>query len=76
MIIVCCMTVVSSSVTEFRLADFFSEKIIVGPHEVPDPPPLAQMAFTQCTSMSEHKLDSHFFEFLQFFVFFPIFLKI
>ena len=38
---------------EFRLADFFSEKIIVGPHGVPDPPSLAQMTFTQCTSMSE-----------------------
>ena len=26
-----------------------SEKIIVGPHGVPDPPSLAQMTFTQCT---------------------------
>ena len=25
------------------------EKIIVGPHGVPDPPSLAQMTFTQCT---------------------------
>ena len=47
-----------SSVMEFRLADFFSEKIIVGPHGVPDPPSLAQMTFTQCTSMSELKIDS------------------
>ena len=47
----------SSSVMEFRLADFFSEKIIVGPHGVPDPPSLAQMTFTQCTSMSELKID-------------------
>ena len=46
-----------SSVMEFRLADFFSEKIIVGPHGVPDPPSLAQMTFTQCTSMSELKID-------------------
>ena len=38
--------------------DYFSEKIIVGPHEVPDPPSLAQMTFTQCTSMSELKFDS------------------
>ena len=47
--------------------DYFSEKIIVGPHEVPDPPSLAQMTFTQCialhcialqcTSMSELKID-------------------
>ena len=43
---------------EFRLADFFSEKNIVGPHGVPDPPSLAQMTFTQCTSMSELKFDS------------------
>ena len=42
---------------EFRLADFFSEKIIVGPHGVPDPPSLAQMALNQCT-MSELKFDS------------------
>ena len=42
---------------EFRLADFFSEKIIAGPHVVPDPPSLAQMTFTQCTSMSELKID-------------------
>ena len=48
---------IGSSVTEFRLADFFSEKIIVGPHGVPDPPSLAQMTFTQCTSMSELKID-------------------
>ena len=33
------------------------EKIIVGPHGVPDPPSLAQMTFTQCTSMSELKID-------------------
>ena len=37
--------------------DFFSEKIIAGPHWVPDPPSLAQMTFTQCTSMSELKID-------------------
>ena len=43
---------------EFRLADFVSEKIIVGPHGVPDPPSLAQMTFTQYTSMSELKFDS------------------
>ena len=48
---------VSSSVMEFRLADLFSEKIIVGPQGVPDPPSLAQMTFTQCTSMSELKID-------------------
>ena len=48
---------VSSSVMEFRLTDFFSEKNIVGPHGVPDPPSLAQMTFTQCTSMSELKID-------------------
>ena len=40
----------------FRLMDFFSEKNIVGPHGFPDPPSLAQMTFTQCTSMSELKL--------------------
>ena len=45
------------SLIGFRLVDFFSEKIIVGPHEVPDPPSLAQMTFTQCTSMSELKID-------------------
>ena len=28
-----------------------------GPHGVPDPPSLAQMTFTQCTSMSELKID-------------------
>ena len=39
---------------EFRLA----EKIIVGPHGVPDPPYLAQMTFTQYTSMSELEFDS------------------
>ena len=43
---------------EFRLADFFSEKNIVGPHGVPDPPSLAQMTFTQCASMSDLKFDS------------------
>ena len=48
---------ICSSVMEFRLADFFSENIIVGPHGVPDPPSLAQMTFTQCTSMSELKID-------------------
>ena len=41
----------------FRYSDFFSEKIIVGPHGVPDPPSLAQMTCTQCTSMSELKID-------------------
>ena len=41
----------------FRLMDFFSEKNIVGPHGVPAPPSLAQMTFTQCTSMSELKID-------------------
>ena len=35
----------------------FSEKIIVGPNGVPDPPSLAQMTFTQCTSMSELEID-------------------
>ena len=45
------------SLIGFRLVDYFSEKIIVGPHEVPDPPSLAQMTFTQCTSMSELKID-------------------
>ena len=46
------------SLIGFRLVDFFSEKIITGPHWVPDPPSLAQMTFTQCTSMSELKIDS------------------
>ena len=46
------------SLIGFRLVDFFSEKIIAGPHWVPDPPSLAQMTFTQCTSMSELKIDS------------------
>ena len=45
------------SLIGFRLVDFFSEKIIAGPHGVPDPPSLAQMTFTQCTSMSELKID-------------------
>ena len=35
------------SVLGFRLVDFF-----------PDPPSLAQMTFTQCTSMPELKFDS------------------
>ena len=48
---------VGSSFMEFRLADLFSEKIIVGPHGVPDLPSLAQMTFTQCTRMSELKFD-------------------
>ena len=48
---------ICSSVMEFRLADLFSEKIIAGSHEVPDPPSLAQMTFTQCTSMPELKID-------------------
>ena len=43
------------SLIGFRLVNYFSEKIIVGPHEVPDPPSLAQMTFT---SMSELKFDS------------------
>ena len=42
---------------EFRLADFFSEKNIVGPHGGPDPLSLAQMTSTQFTSMSELKID-------------------
>ena len=46
------------SLIGFRLVDFFSEKIIAGSHWVPDPPSLAQMTFTQCTSMSELKIDS------------------
>ena len=36
----------------------FSEKNIVGPHGVPDPPYLVQMTFTQCASMSDLKFDS------------------
>ena len=32
---------------------FFSEKIIVGPHEGEIPSPLAQMVLTQCTSIPE-----------------------
>ena len=32
---------------------FFSEKIIVGPHEDEIPSPLAQMVLTQCTSIPE-----------------------
>ena len=35
-----------------------SEKIIVGPNGVQDLPSLAQMTFTQYTSMSELKFDS------------------
>ena len=46
------------SLIGFRLVDYFSEKIIVGPHGVPDPPSLAKMTFTQYTSMSELKFDS------------------
>ena len=49
---------VDSSVIGFRLVDFLSENIIVGSHGVPDPPSLAQMTFTQCTSMPELKFDS------------------
>ena len=45
----------NSYVIGFRLVDFVSENMIVGPHEVPDPPSLAQMTFT---SMSELKFDS------------------
>ena len=41
-----------------KTGGFFSEKIIAGPHGVPDPPSLAQMTFTQYTSMSELKFDS------------------
>ena len=37
----------------FRIHDFFSEKIIVGPQEGEIPPPLAQMVLTQCISISE-----------------------
>ena len=46
------------SLVAFRLVDFFLKKIIVGSHGVPDPPSLAQMTFTQCTSMPELKFDS------------------
>ena len=52
------MIMIRLSLIGFRLVDFFSEKIIAGPHWVPDPPSLAQMTFTQCTSMSELKFDS------------------
>ena len=45
------------SLIGFRLVDYFSEKNIVGPHEDPDPPSLAQISFSQCTSMSELKID-------------------
>ena len=45
------------SLIGFRLVDFFSEKIIAGPHGVPDPPSFAQLAYTQCTSMSELEID-------------------
>ena len=37
----------------FRYGDFFSKKIIVGPHEGEIPPPLAQMVLTQRISISE-----------------------
>ena len=37
------------------MVDFFLKGIIVDPHI--DPPSLAQMTFTQCTSMSELKFD-------------------
>ena len=40
-----------------RLVNFFLKKNIVGPHGVQDPPSLAQMTFTQCTSMSELEID-------------------
>ena len=45
------------SLIGFRLVDYFSEKNIAGPHGVPGPPSLAQMTFTQCTSMSELEID-------------------
>ena len=51
-------TLLRLSLIGFRLVDFFSEKIIAGPNWVPDPPSLAQMTFTQCTSMPELKFDS------------------
>ena len=44
---------IGSSDKLFRIPDFFSEKIIVGPHEGEIPPPLAQMVLTQCTSIPE-----------------------
>ena len=44
---------VRSSDKLFRIPDFFSEKIIVGPHEGEIPPPLAQMVLTQYTSIPE-----------------------
>ena len=44
---------IRSSDKLFRNHDFFSEKIIVGPHEGVTPPPLAQMVLTQCASISE-----------------------
>ena len=36
------------------MVDFFSEKNIVGPHGVPDPPFLAQMTFTKCTRIGRN----------------------
>ena len=45
-------SVLCSSVIGFRLVDFFSENIIVSPHGVPDPPSLAQMTFTQFSSIT------------------------
>ena len=55
-LLACCIYV-SVSVNCYYLVSV-PEKIIVGPHGVPDPPSLAQMTFTQCTSMSELKFDS------------------
>ena len=48
------------SVIGFRLVDLFSEKKYCGSPWVPDPPSLAQMTFTLCTSMSELKFVAKF----------------
>ena len=42
----------------FEHANVLSEKIISQPWVVQESPSLAQMTFTQCTSMSELKFDS------------------
>ena len=47
------LKLIRSSDKLFRNPDFFSEKIIVGPHEDEIPSPLAQMVLTQCTSIPE-----------------------
>ena len=42
------------------------EQIIVGPHGVPDPPSLAQMTFTQCSSMYDLEFDGQIEQYVSF----------